>query len=98
MLFWRRSAVQVKESVDAAELIKALSKLRAQVEALQEAHEGLHAMHLKLRGRVYARWGKADDDPDAPRTADTSRLTKDQLRAQLTLTGRTMPGRPTVHD
>lgn len=72
------------DNATASDLFDVLRQYKKDIELLREDHETLKAQHLKLRGRVYAQFGKGvDDNADQPLDLNDPRLTKDQLRAAL---------------
>jgi len=82
---FRRSSARETTSAD---VMQALVSLRQQLDNTRDELEALRAQHLKLRGRVYAIWGKGSDPAEGAETAqelpiNDPRLTKDQLRARV---------------
>lgn len=79
------------------DLVRALTKLNKDlqeaVETLTESVQRLRAEHLKLRGRVYALWGRGNDPEEAsePTSLLDPRLTKAQVRAALIARGQLKP-------
>lgn len=89
---FRRRAVRPMSDQDVAEVLTQLTKA---VRDLRDDHEALHAKYLKLRGRVYAIWGR--EDGEAPTKPAQVAMTRDDLRRQLATSGRFVPGRAPQH-
>lgn len=77
-----------------------LAKLTREMGQLRDDHDALQAQHVKLRGRVYAIWGKGEPEEagvtDSP-TKDTSKMSREELKRYLASSGRFIPGRPAQH-
>ncbi len=94
MWFRSKKPPEVVETVQLHDVMKAITTLRAQYAELEEGLAALKAQHLKLRGRVFARWGREGEEGESPTPRPQSR---EELKKQLTLTGRFIPGRPAHH-
>lgn len=72
-----------------ADVMQALISLRQQLDNTRDELEALRAQHTKLRGRVYALWGKSNGPTDDSETTQEAlglqdpRLSKAELRARL---------------
>lgn len=81
-------------------LKKALRDAVLRIESLEDRIDALSAQHLKLRGRVYAIWGREDkaaSEPNQKNLNGEEKLSREELRRKLTSSGRFVPGRPPIH-
>lgn len=83
------------------DLVTVLVTLKRDLKQLQEDHALLEAKYLKLRGQVFAKWGKNGEEKGSESTAivaDTAKMSREELKRYLVTSGRFIPGRPAVHN
>lgn len=85
-------------------LKKRLDRLEERLEVIERTCRALiddtaklEDQHVRLRGKVYAHRMHKETTNEEP-TNDSSRKSRDQLRRELTLSGRIMPGKPVQHE
>lgn len=102
MLFKRND-----ESARIAKLEAHMERIGAQIEAAEKALkrliddvEEMDDKYTRLRGLVYARKlhkEPKESDESAP-DPSTGKMTRQELKAYLTRSGRFTPGKPTIHN
>lgn len=100
---FRKRTVRALYMTD-SELAEVLGKITREVKELRDDVDAHHAQHVKLRGRVYAIWGKGEPEPDGATASptsgkqpDTAKMSRDELKRFLASSGRFIPGRPAQH-
>lgn len=96
---WFRPAVA---RMSDEELAGVLARVTRELGELRELFETLEMQHVKLRGRVYAKWKFDAEDPEqagptTKRGVGAQLNSKDDIRRAMTATGRFTPGKPPVH-
>lgn len=87
---WFRRKSPTPEQITNADVMKLVIKL-------QERCDDIELAHKRLRGKVYARWGKDPEQGDHPVEVPPEQLSREELKRRLTSTGRFVPGRPAQH-
>lgn len=97
-MWFRKRESEIKPALF-DELVDDQVKLLRRVKDLTDDLAKLEDQYKRLRGLVYARKlhkPDADDETAAPAN-DTAKMSRDELRRHLGLTGRFTPGKPPVH-
>lgn len=98
-MFFKRRVIKVvdKGSDDWEELVKDMQITMRRVRELQEAVEELDDKFMRMRGLIYARKLHKPPEDEQTKDAEEKPLSREELRRQLTKSGRFIPGKPPVH-
>lgn len=98
MIFKRKTINVIDKGSEAyEELVADLHVCMRRLKELQEAVQELDDKYTRMRGLIYARKLHKSEPEAGEQTTEAKPMSRDELRRQLTATGRFIPGKPPVH-